>query len=1005
MKNYKGDNMKKLLILSTLTLCTLGGLINININHDNDLKESTIDYFNEKSGIKKLTIQEIDNKQSTFNASKIYVQTGNDNEGNEYLRFATALRGNFSNVKYTRTMVGKDDRSAIVETVYKGISSTNNGETISSYSNGESLFNYDITSTKDYYWACYTIKYTAESTFKDTDITINLNVDDKYYDTRTISLNDAKNINNINFGDLIIDNKINVTEFNSILKTTTTGYIQGLATDGNNLYYSLSDRNKIASLRRYNPITKEDVELIKNIKMSDSISDGGYLKYIDNKLYLVSNTGDILVYDISNNKMLDNLTFNGLTDKIIDFSYNQKRKEYIVYTSGKISFFDQNKNALTGGFDKINAKRIQVDDNYIYAITNRNDTREIYVTIYDYNGNNLASYTFKNDNILANVDKNFNVSNILFLNNKLYVSALSWTSNCSGLYEVTLEDISDTTTKDELTWLDYYNHSKIDNVELKYSFTDTNMFNFKLGTNIQGACTDYEGKYAYFAFNDSSNNTGVIGKYDLKSKKLIGYSQKYTVCSTGEWTSDNANIFYHEGKVYVIGTNGDFSSIEVDKITYSNSAEVISNDETIKFENVTGAITSVAYSKKENKFAVATSDKLYIISGDMQTIISEKSCSNIQTLYTNGTNLFCLVGEGKYGDATLRYNYATIREYSWTGDLYKTMQIGSKDNSIGGTYVYESNNARNIQNIVEINGDLYFSTLTYYNVENMSTGPALYRMDIENKTDIASKSNITLGEYVEINKNSKKENVFDGYRNTKITYHGYLQGVVTHGDYVYYSYTKDPTNKATTIVRSNPTNNEWKKGASTINLGRDSLSDNEDAGRILFYNDQLWVVKYNSKELIGVDKDTLVANGETLPFDNLGTNINIKDAKFNEFNNMFIIYGTDNYIYYFDTNRNLIEKTKMNVTGTTIHVDDNYIYVANKTTAKKYLTTSIYSYSGEKISSLNIGSDKIGDTTGTLKENGYNIQAFTEYKGMLILVGLGWTSPMNGGQIYYLNKK
>ena len=330
------------------------------------------------------------------------------------------------------------------------------------------------------------------------------------------------------------------------------------------------------------------------------------------------------------------------------------------------------------------------------------------------------------------------------------------------------------------------------------------------------------------------------------------------------------------------------------------------------------------------------------------------------------------------------------------------MQIGSKDNSIGGTYVYESNNARNIQNIVEINGDLYFSTLTYFNVENMSTGPALYRMDIENKTDIASKSNINLGEYVEINKNSEKENTFDGYRYTNISHYGLLQGVVTHGDYVYYSYTTSTTNKETTIVRSNPTNNEWKKGASTINLGRDSLSDNEDAGRILFYNDQIWVIKYNSKELIGVDKDTLVASGKTLTFDKLGTNI--KDVKFNEFNNMFIVYGTDNYIYYFDTNLNLIEKTKMNVTGTTIHVDDNYIYVANKTTAQKYLTTTIYSYSGEKISSLNIGSDKIGDTTTNPTKN-YNIQAFTEYKGMIILVGLGWTGPMNGGQIYYLNKK
>lgn len=714
MKNYKGDNMKKLLILSTLTLCTLGGLINININHDNDLKESTTDYFNEKSGIKKLTIQEIDNKQSTFNASKIYVQTGNDNEGNEYLRFATALRGNFSNVKYTRTMVGKDDRSAIVETVYKGISTTNNGETISSYSNGESLFNYDITSTKDYYWACYTIKYTAESTFKDTDITINLNVDNKYYDTRTISLNDAKNDFQTTtlFGDLLLNQTVSTKEFNSIFDNTKigNGYIQGLTTDGENLFYSLSDHNKIASLRKYNPTTKEDTELIKNIKMSDSISDGGYLKYIDNKLYLVSNTGDILVYDISNNKMLDNLTFNDLTDTIIDFSYNQSKKEYIVYTKNKISFFDQNKNLLTGGFN-VSAKRIQADDNYIYAIKNSNDTRKIFVNVYDYNGNYLTSYTFENENILPNVTANFNVSNILFLNNKLYVSALTWGDpTYSGLYEATIND---------------------------------------------------------------------------------------------------------------------------------------------------------------------------------------------------------------------------------------------------------------------------------------------YKLDR------------SLGEYIEINKNSGKENAFDGYRYTAKSQSGYLQGVATHGDYVYYSYTTSTENKTTIIVRSNPFTNDWKAGASTINLGRDNITiESEkyaDAGRILFYNDQLWVVKYNSKELIGVDKDTLVENGKKpLSFDKLSTNI--KDVKFNEFNNMFIVYGTDNYIYYFDTNLNLIEKTSIKVDGASIYVDDNYIYVSNKTTGKQYLATSIYSYSGEKISSLNIGSDKIGDTTTNPTKN-YNIQAFTEYKGMLILVGLGWTSPMNGGQIYYLNKK
>ena len=319
--------------------------------------------------------------------------------------------------------------------------------------------------------------------------------------------------------------------------------------------------------------------------MSDSISDGGYLKYIDNKLYLVSNTGDILVYDISNNKMLDNLTFNDLTDTIIDFSYNQSKKEYIVYTKNKISFFDQNKNLLTGGFN-VSAKRIQADDNYIYAIKNSNDTRKIFVNVYDYNGNYLTSYTFENENILPNVTANFNVSNILFLNNKLYVSALTWGDpTYSGLYEATIND---------------------------------------------------------------------------------------------------------------------------------------------------------------------------------------------------------------------------------------------------------------------------------------------YKLDR------------SLGEYIEINKNSGKENAFDGYRYTAKSQSGYLQGVATHGDYVYYSYTTSTENKTTIIVRSNPFTNDWKAGASTINLGRDNITiESEkyaDAGRILFYNDQLWVVKYNSKELIGVDKDTLVENGKKpLSFDKLSTNI--KDVK------------------------------------------------------------------------------------------------------------------------------
>ena len=447
--------MKKLLILSTLTLCTLGSLININLNHENDLKESTTDYFNEKSGIKKLTIQEIDNKQSTFKASKIYVQTGSDTEGNEYLRFATALRGNFSNVKYTRTMVGKEDKNAIVETVYKGISTTNNGETISSYSNGESLFNYDITSTKDYYWACYTIKYVSESTFKDTDITINLNVDDKYYDTRTISLNDAKtttaiNTNNVQncFLNKTLDFDVKTLNFGD--NKTISGYLQGLTTDGNVIYLSVTNQsNSSATIMIYNPLTQKAPTTIKsniNLKTSSS-SDGGFIKYYNNQIFIISNNGIVQVLDLQTNE-LEDVSFSGLetNQTIKDIGYNEALNQYfalvdtVTTTTTKnddgtdkvttnhaytIKFFDQDKSLLTKTFnvqswyyikeiDKtLTIIKVQATNEYIYALYNINYQKKLGVRMYDYSGNMVKEFVIGNDNIFAGTTSNFNVNNLV----------------------------------------------------------------------------------------------------------------------------------------------------------------------------------------------------------------------------------------------------------------------------------------------------------------------------------------------------------------------------------------------------------------------------------------------------------------------------------------------------------------------------------------------------------------------------------------------------------------
>ena len=247
--------MKKIIGLGLLVLCaaTLGSLTNPVINHkDNDLQTSTIDFVNEKNGVKKANvITQVNNNK--FSASKIYAQTAVDDEGFEYLRFATALRGKFDNVTYTRHIEGLVDKTDPVTTIYKGISA--NG--VTTYSNGKDFVNYDVTSTKEYYWACYTIKFNKDSIYKNTDITITLNVDG-YSDTKTTSLEKIKNyvednsVNNLNFIESlnyanVYNHDYNFTLVSEKFNVDTYDYIHGACNDLNDDRYAYFSMNQTAN--------------------------------------------------------------------------------------------------------------------------------------------------------------------------------------------------------------------------------------------------------------------------------------------------------------------------------------------------------------------------------------------------------------------------------------------------------------------------------------------------------------------------------------------------------------------------------------------------------------------------------------------------------------------------------------------------------------------------------------------------------------------------------------
>mgnify|MGYP002515937888 CR=1 FL=1 len=1014
--------MKKLFVYSALVLCgTALSVVWFNTLKDNvkeDIVSSTNDFMNEKKGINKINVKKASKSSTKFNSSKIYVQTATDEEGYDYLRFATAIKGNFTNVSYTRHIDGLTDKSDIVTTLYKGITANNEDN----FFNGAKLLNKNVTSTSDYYWACYTIKFVTD-TYKDSDISITFKVDD-YEASRTTSLNTIKyDLNDETLFDKVNDS-YDIVTLGDKITANGYGYIQGLCNDNESLYYTLSERNRTTNIVKRNIKTGVEEVIASNIKLSDTTPDAGHIRLINNKFYILTNEHKLVCYDLSTNAVIDNdLVFEGLEGTLLDFDFIESMNQFATLnTNGLIQFYGLDmkvvstiQSAAVSGYK---LKSFRFDKEHIYVASNKNDEKTIAINIYDYAGNIVSTYKVTNSEFLSSCSANYNISNFLFFNSKLYICALTWTGNYSGLYELNYKANNIL----ENDWEDYYDYAKLEGGSVDYNFdTITDSFSVNSKGNVQGVCTDYSGsRYAYYAFNDSNNNKGVIIKYDFVKNKVVGYSKEYVVCDTGKWTGDNANIFYYEGRIFIIKTDGTFASVNASDITGNGVGEVNSSDESLKFRNASNetltGITSVVYSNVEEKFAVIASGNLYIYSKDLKQLNTgnELSIGNTQTLYVDGNKLYFVSGEGKgsYQETTTdseetsttttyQYNYINIVKLNWNGTKSgNTITLGDKTNPIGD--IYEQTAAkRNVQNMVVVDGNLYVATLSWAWINNKANGTMIHKFNVKNADALTSNKDLVLGEYVEMNKLNNKANSFEAnaYIKNDTKDGQYIQGITTDGDNLYLACTSTE-NKKITIVRKNLVTNESVKG-TTYDLN--TTGENHDAGKIFFYNNQVWVVKDRSNQVFGVNKDTLVATGDTMTFA-LPSGVNSFDVKYNEANELFVVYGSDGKIYMFSDENTLVNTPfSVGANKKSITINDSYIYVNSSSNNQQFLTVEAYDYDGKKvINALNLGADNICDASVS---NSFNTQAFIEYKGLIIMVALGWTGANNGGHVYAITMK
>ena len=611
------NKLSCLLVLTSL----LGlGLINNQQNHE-DLIDYNYDVLS--TNVKRYALSEM-STSSEVETSKIYVQTATkDNE--YYLRFATAIKGDVTSIKYTRELIGIEEtetvkaiKSSKITTLYKGISS---GEETSYFSGSQELIDQEITSTKDYYWACYTIKFSSDSSYLATNIKMTLSVNDEEIESRTTSFNDA--LNNIyTDGDLVDyldfagDNyNITLNKVSDAVSSNDYKIPQGGCTDGTNLYYALNKMGaKETKLVKYNLNTKETIfsNIITLGTTGAWTKTSGKTFLYKNMIGLILEDGTIKFFDKETLKedTTQELIFTGdlKTKEIYDISYNEKQNKYVLINrNGNLYFANEDlvtynsgtKIAIDGVLNDLYA-----DDNCIYALGGSDNLVGGTISIYDWSGKIIKEKISFNDvdNKTGIKTNDVNVQSIIKITDNKYYCAVNRFNN-EGLYicELVLNDITKTDINlnfdDAMDYFEKTNKSITD-----YKFDQ--IFKYKGTCNqARGACTD--GEYMYFSFTSSGAENMVLVKYNPKTNVVEKETESFEINNAKVYSQTKGSSFIYDDKIYVCVQDNKFKVFDKNLNALNNGGKVS------LFKDLTDTIIDVEYNDNLKKFAVIGLQTLY----------------------------------------------------------------------------------------------------------------------------------------------------------------------------------------------------------------------------------------------------------------------------------------------------------------------------------------------------------------------------------------------------------
>ena len=402
---------KKILFSVALASLVLGSGIVSSNNKKENLKDFAYDTFNVTKGV---SIKNARRTNQSVENSTIYAQVATK-DGVDYLRFATAIKGDINSISYNRTIVATGaSKDKTITTVYKSISAKNSesADALSIFctENG-SLTDLALSSTKDFYWACFTISFETE-TYKESDLNISVSVNGNVVASRTTSLYRVKNsIADSNVTDLVtflgnencggVDAKL--VSPSSGIKDGDYRIPRGGVSDGEYVYYPLNVMgSQTSKIVKCNFLTNSIVKESEVISLGDKKYDqtAGNLFMYKDYIYQIKLNGSFEVFNKDLEKVinLENKLSLSLpsSGKIYDVEYNATLNKFVIATRDKkIYFANENAGNITVDSTSYSVKLdanyafndITSDDEYIYVIGGQDNVTQACIYVYDWNGN------------------------------------------------------------------------------------------------------------------------------------------------------------------------------------------------------------------------------------------------------------------------------------------------------------------------------------------------------------------------------------------------------------------------------------------------------------------------------------------------------------------------------------------------------------------------------------------------------------------------------------------